>query len=295
MNTNQFKGVGVALVTPFTSDGSAVDFEALARVLDHTAAVDYYVVLGTTGEPATMSADECRQVVRFVVERNAGRKPIVVGIGGNCTAEVVRKVKEFDLAGVDAVLSVVPYYNKPNQEGIYRHYKAVAEASPLPVLLYNVPGRTGVNMTAATTLRLARELGPKLIGVKEASGNLGQAAMILRDRPKGFLFISGDDNLTLPLVALGADGVISVSANAFARTFVPMVHEALAGNCASAAGLNLRLHEATDLLFEEGSPVGVKGALALQGICSSAVRLPLAEASEGLRARLAEQIKRYAL
>lgn len=293
MKYEQFKGVGVALVTPFTPSG-AVDFDALGRLLNHTQAVDYYVVLGTTGEPATMSSQECHAVVRFVVEQNQGRKPILVGIGGNNTADVISRVQSFDRTGIDGVLSVVPYYNKPNQEGIFQHYKAVAEASPLPVLLYNVPGRTGVNMTAATTLRLANTLGDKLIGIKEASGNLSQVAMILRDRPQGFLVLSGDDNLTLPLVALGGDGVISVSANAFARTFAPMVHAALKGD-RSAVALNMRLVEVTEQLFEEGNPAGVKGVLAVQGITSPAVRLPLVEASEGLKKKMAEQIKRYAL
>lgn len=293
MKYQQFKGVGVALVTPFTPQG-AVDFEALGRLLNHTQAVDYYVVLGTTGEPATMSQQECHEVVRFVVEKNPGRKPILVGIGGNNTAEVVHKVRTFDLSGAAGVLSVVPYYNKPNQEGIFQHYKAVIEASPLPVLLYNVPGRTGVNMTATTTLRVAATCGDKVIGVKEASGNLGQVATIIRDRPQGFLVLSGDDNLTLPLVAIGGDGVISVSANAFARTFVPMVHAALKGD-PSAVALNLRLHEVTEQLFEEGNPVGVKGALEVQGITAPTVRLPLVEASAGLKNKIAEQIKRYAL
>lgn len=290
----KFKGVGVALITPFADDGS-VDFEALTRLLIHTQSVDFYVVLGTTGEPATMTAAERNDVVRHVVSHNTTGKPIVVGIGGNCTQEVVNALQTFDLSGVSAVLSVVPYYNKPNQEGIFQHYSQVVKNSPLPVILYNVPGRTGVNMTAATTLRLAREFGSRIIGVKEASGNLSQVAHILRDRPEGFLVVSGDDNLTLPLVALGGDGVISVSANAFADKFTKMVHCALNGDLQAASALNLTLHEVTEQLFEEGNPCGVKAALAYKGVINNTLRLPLTTASQGLCDRIAVQIQKYDL
>ncbi|MEG1588930.1 MAG: 4-hydroxy-tetrahydrodipicolinate synthase [Mucinivorans sp.] len=290
----KFTGVGVALITPFTEDGS-VDFQALTRLLEHTQSVDFYVVLGTTGEPATMTLAERHAVVRHVVAHNPTAKPIVVGLGGNCTADLVDALQTFDLSGVSAVLSVVPYYNKPNQEGIFQHYSVVAKHSPLPVILYNVPGRTGVNMTAATTLRLAREFGEKIIGVKEASGNLAQVAHILRDRPDNFVVLSGDDNLTLPIIALGGDGVISVSVNAFTSKFTDMVHSAMGGDLSTASRLNLTLHEATELLFEEGNPGGIKAALASKSIISNVLRLPLTPVSQNLCDRIAVQIQNYDL
>lgn len=289
-----FKGVGVALVTPFKADG-AVDFEALTALINHTEPVDYYVVMGTTAESATLSAGEKYDVLHHIIAQNNGRKPIVYGIGGNDTAEVVRQIQETDLEGVDAILSVVPYYNKPSQEGIYRHYAEILTASPLPVILYNVPGRTGVNMTATTTLRLARDFAGKAIAVKEASGNASQAAYILRDRPEGFLVISGDDNLTLPIIALGGDGVISVSANAFARTMTQMVTYALAGNISEASKVNLRLLEVTDLLFAEGNPAGVKAALVIKGVMGKTLRLPLVSASDKLMCDIKTQIEQYGL
>lgn len=290
----ELKGVGVALVTPFKSDYS-VDFDALTALINHTDSVDYYVVMGTTAESATLTPTEKTDVLRHVVALNAGRKPIVYGIGGNNTAEVVQLIQEADLSGVDAILSVVPYYNKPSQEGIYRHYAEILRASPRPVILYNVPGRTGVNMTAATTLRIAHDFVGKAIAVKEASGSASQAAYILRDRPEGFLVISGDDNLALPIVALGGDGVISVSANAFPDSMCRMMRLALDGQIVDAARVNLRLLEATDLLFAEGNPAGAKAALALKGVMKPCLRLPLVEASEKLTAELKIQIERYGL
>lgn len=194
---NKFCGLGVALITPFKSDGS-VDYDALTRLLNHTSVVDYYVVLGTTAETATMDADERNAVVRHVISHNVLAKPIVVGIGGNCTAESIKAIQNFDLQGVDAILSVVPYYNKPTQSGIFEHFSAIISSSPLPIILYNVPGRTGANMSAETTLKLAHKFGSKVAGVKEASGSESQAAYILRDKPADFALISGDDNLTLP-------------------------------------------------------------------------------------------------
>lgn len=292
----QLKGVGVALVTPFT-EGGAVDFPALTALIEHvtTGGVDYLVVLGTTGEPATMTAEERHRVVRHCVAHNPGNLPIVVGIGGNNTAEVIRTMQTFDLEGVSAILSVTPYYNKPNQAGLYAHFSAILEAAPLPVILYNVPGRTGVNMTAETTLKLAHAFPGRAIAVKEASGNLSQAAYILRDRPEGFFVLSGDDNLAMALVAMGGDGVISVAANVFPDTFSCMIHATVAGNIADAAPLNLTLHEVTDLLFAEGNPVGAKGALAIKGLMGNNLRLPLVPASEGLLAKIKAQIDRYGL
>lgn len=290
------RGVGVALVTPFT-DGGQVDYPALTALIEHvtTGGVDYLVVLGTTGEPATMTTEEKHHVVRHCVAHNIGNLPIVVGIGGNNTAEVVRSLQTFDLSGVSAILSVTPYYNKPNQNGLFAHFSAVLEASPLPVILYNVPGRTGVNMTAETTLKLAHAFPGKAIAVKEASGNLSQAAYILRDRPDGFFVLSGEDNLAMATVAMGGDGVISVSANAFPDTFCCMIHATLAGNIHQAAPLNLTLHEVTDLLFAEGNPVGVKAALAIKGLMANNLRLPLVPASEALCQKIRYQIDKYGL
>ena len=294
MKTN-IKGVGVALITPFNDNGD-VDFEALERLLDRVAAggADYLVVLGTTAETPTLSAAEKEAVTKFIVSKNGGRMPVVIGISGNCTAEVVDHIRHFDFTGIDAVLSVAPYYNKPSQEGIYQHYKAIAGVSPRPVVMYNIPGRTGVNMTAETTLRLAREC-KNIIAVKEASGNLSQMAYILRDRPEGFLVISGDDNLTLPLMAMGGDGVISVAVNAYPGKFCRMVHLLQQGDTAAAAGLHLEMMEATDALFAEGNPVSVKAALAYYGLIRNNLRLPLVRSSAVLNERLKELIGRYDL
>ena len=294
-NDLNLRGVGVALVTPFKESGE-VDFGGLTRLIEHVSDwVDYLVVMGTTAESPVLSFEEKTAVLDHAKKHNAKGLPIVFGIGGNNTAETIAAFGKFDLAGVSAILSVTPYYNKPNQQGLFGHYSAVIEASPLPVILYNVPGRTGVNMTAATTLKLAHQYKGKALAVKEASGNLNQAAYILRDRPEGFLVISGDDNNTLPLVAMGGDGVISVSSNAFPETFVRMVRAAMSGDMAGAASLNLALLEATDLLFAEGNPTGIKAALALKNITGNKLRLPLVTASGELTAKLREQMEKYSL
>ncbi|MFI3298873.1 MAG: 4-hydroxy-tetrahydrodipicolinate synthase [Rikenellaceae bacterium] len=290
----ELRGVGVALVTPFTKEGE-VDFGGLTKLLEQTSQCDYYVVLGTTGESVTLSVQERAAVVRHVVGFNRGVRPIVMGVGGNNTAEVVRQLSELDLEGVDAILSVVPYYNKPSQEGIYAHYAEVLKNSPLPVVLYNVPGRTGVNMSAGTTLRLASDFPKKAVAVKEASGNLSQVAYILRDRPEGFLVISGDDNMTLPLLMFGGDGVISVSANCFTEKMCQMVHAALDGDNRVARERSLELFEATDLLFKEGNPVGAKAALEIKGVGTATVRLPLVEASDSLKSELKNNMEKWKL
>lgn len=294
MKTN-IKGVGVALITPFKDSGE-IDFEALERLLNRviSGGADYLVVLGTTAETPTLSAEERIAVTKFVIEKNNGKLPIVLGIGGNCTVDVVRSIQTTDLEGVDAILSVTPYYNKPSQEGIYQHYKTIAEASPRPIVMYNVPGRTGVNMAAATTLRLAHEC-KNIIAVKEASGNIAQAAYILRDRPEGFYVISGDDNLTLPMMAMGGDGVISVAVNAYPEKFCRMVHALQQGDVKIAAPLHLEMMEATDALFAEGNPVGVKAALTYYGVIRNNLRLPLVASSAALDARLKNLIERYDL
>lgn len=277
-------GTGVALVTPFT-DTLEVDFKSLKRLLSHTAkGVDYYVVLGTTGESATLTAGEKRSVLEFVKGNNPKGLPIVYGIGGNNTNEVIDCIANASLDGVDAILSVSPYYNKPSQEGIFRHFKAIADASPVPVILYNVPGRTGSNITAETTLRLASH--KNIIGIKEASGSLEQCMRIARDMPRDFLLISGDDLMSVPLYALGARGVISVLANAYPLIFRKMKEFAFAGNYAKASQEAFKLIDINPLMYEESNPVGLKALLEDMKICSAKVRLPLAEASESLHRKI---------
>lgn len=292
----QFTGVGVALITPFKSSGE-VDYQALTRLLQHvtTNGVDYLVVMGTTAEAATMSCSEREAVLKYCIDFNKEQLPIVYGIGGNNTAQVIDDIHSTNLHGVSAILSVTPYYNKPNQHGLFAHFAAVTEASPLPIILYNVPGRTGVNMSAETTLSLAHTYTKKIVAIKEASANLSQIAYILRDRPENFSLISGDDNTAMVTIAMGAEGVISVSANAFTEKFSRMIHATINGSISEAASLNLELHQATDLLFVEGNPVGVKAALALKNIVDNNLRLPLVTATEQLMTQLSEQIKKYNL
>jgi len=269
------KGMGVALITPFHADKS-IDFDSLARLLEYQIknGTDYLVVLGTTAETPALTSGEKRRVREFVAERAAGRIPLVIGIGGNNTAAVVEELRTTDLSAFSAVLSVVPYYNKPSQEGIYRHYEAIANASPLPVILYNVPGRTGVNMSADTTLRLAKEF-PNIIGVKEASGNITQMDDIIKRKPEEFMVISGDDGITFPLIALGAVGVISVIGNAFPREFSRMVRLALGGDYERALLIHHRFTELFSLLFVDGNPAGVKCLLHAMGFIENELRLPL--------------------
>jgi 4-hydroxy-tetrahydrodipicolinate synthase len=277
-------GTGVAMVTPFDEAGN-LDFRSLKKVLAHTAkGVDYYVVMGTTGESATASMDEKQQVLDFVRANNPKRLPIVFGIGGNNTREVVESVSHMDLDGVVAVLSVSPYYTRPSQEGIYRHFCAVADASPRPLILYNVPSRTASNLTAETTLRLAKH--KNIVGIKEASGNLEQCMRIAREKPSDFMLISGDDLLTVPLCAIGAVGVISVLANAFPLIFKKMKYHVLAGNFAKASAEQFKLLDINGPMYEEGNPVGVKEAMAQMGLCTNFVRLPLVPASPPLRAKI---------
>lgn len=287
---HNFKGVGVALVTPFAEDGN-VDFDALGRLVDGVVegGVDYIVALGTTAETPTLSCGEQDEIAKYILRCNAGRVPVVIGMGGNNTAKLCEQLHEFDPTGFSAVLSVTPYYNKPTQEGLFRHYRAIAGASPLPVILYNVPGRTGVNMTAATTLRIAREV-PNVCAVKEACGDIRQMEEIVKGAPEGFLVLSGDDAMTLPLISVGGHGVISVAANAFPEKFSTMVHAAMNQGVAKAEGLWEDFEEVCPMLFEEGNPTGIKGALAVKGICGVDVRLPLVEASDALQARLRKAI-----
>jgi 4-hydroxy-tetrahydrodipicolinate synthase len=283
-NTKKFHGTGVALVTPFDTKG-AIDWKALKKLLTHTSkGVDYFVVMGTTGESATLSKEEKGSVLKFVIENNPKKLPIVYGIGGNNTQSVIDEIKYTDLSNVDALLSVSPYYNKPSQEGIYQHFVAIAKASPVPVILYNVPGRTGSNMSAETTLRLANN--ENIIGIKEASGQMEQCLLISKHKPKDFLLISGDDMLTLPLYAIGSVGVISVLANAYPLVFKKMKENAFANNYKKAQAEAFKLLEINSPMYEEGNPVGLKYLLKLFNIGNGDVRLPLISASNSLRKKI---------
>jgi 4-hydroxy-tetrahydrodipicolinate synthase len=272
---SKFRGTGVAIVTPFRKSG-AVDFDAYERIMNHiiNGGCDFIVVLGTTGESPTISKHEKKALIEFTVEKNSGRVPLVVGIGGNNTSEVVLSIHDTPLKGIDAVLSVCPYYNKPQQEGIFQHFKTLSEASPVPVILYTVPGRTGSNITSSTTLRLAREC-KNIIGIKEASGNIDQVSQVLKHRPEGFLVLSGDDALTLSLLALGADGVISVVANVLPAEFSGMVRSGLKGDFVRAREIHFRLLDIMNALFADGSPAGVKAALEIKKLADNFLRLPL--------------------
>ena len=293
MNRGIFKGLGVALVTPFTANG-AVDFAAVAKIVDNLieGGVDYILVLGTTGETPTLTSDERKALIRFVRDRVAGRVHLIVGIGGNCTREVISCLKSWDLSGYDAILSVNPYYNKPNQEGLYQHFKAIAEASPLPIMLYNIPGRTGVNMAPETIVRIAADC-ENVIGVKEASGDLAQMEQIKALLPEEFLLISGDDGLTVEVIKRGGDGVISVLANAYPAETKEVVALALAGQTEKAEEKLQALDKIIAALFEEGNPVGIKTLLHAKGICSATMRLPLVPGSEALQAKMQTLITEY--
>lgn len=283
---SSLKGTGTAIVTPFKS-GGAVDFEALGKLIDFiiSGGVEYIVSLGTTGETPVLDRQEKLDILQYTFEQVNGRVPVVVGIGGNSTADVVKDLENYPLEKAAAVLSASPYYNKPSQEGIFQHYKALASASPKPILLYNVPGRTASNISAATTLRLAAV--DNIAGIKEASGNMVQCMHILRDRPDDFLVVSGDDHLTLPLIACGMDGVISVAANCFPRVFSDMVRFCLQGDFASARPLHYQCLEGNDLLFAENNPAGVKAFLYESGLIENVLRLPVVP----LSAALHEQVK----
>ena len=271
----KIEGMGIALITPFKNDFS-VDYEALERLVEFqvTAGADFLAVLCTTAETPTLTLEERRKVRQVVTEVVRGRVPIVLGCGGNNTMAIVEELKTGDWTGVDAILSVVPYYNKPSQEGLYQHFMAIANASPVPVILYNVPGRVGVNMTAATTLRLAND-NPNIIAIKEASGNFDQIDDIIKLKPARFNVLSGDDGITFPLITLGAVGVISVIGNAFPKEFSRMVRLARAGEYDTARDIHHRFKELFSLLFVDGNPAGVKAMLNSMGFCENVLRLPL--------------------
>ena len=294
MIQDKIKGVGVALITPFNN--YKIDYPALERMVERVidGGVDYIVALGSTAETATLSIEERKEVLRFIIKQTAERVPIVVGMGSNNTYELVEQLRTFDLSGTVAILSVVPYYNKPSQEGIFRHFMAVAEASPVPVIIYNVPGRTGVNMSADTTLRLAKA-SDKIVAIKEACGNIEQMQAILDGRPDDFLVLSGDDGITVELVKRGGEGVISVAANAFPEKFCHCVHNAMAGNIAQAEDEMTELTEPINLLFREGNPTGVKGMCASMGVTKAEVRQPLVEYSDELKRDIEKAISTYDL
>ncbi len=288
-----FVGTGVALVTPFKNDLS-IDFEALERLVEDQIAngINYLVVLGTTGEYSTLNKQEKEQVIDCIVKTNSNRLPLVLGIGGNNTMAVVEQLKTTDLSAFQAVLSVSPYYNKPSQEGIFQHFKLVAEASPLPIILYNVPGRTSSNILPETIARIANECD-NVIGVKEAAGDIVQAMKLISLVPKDFKVISGDDMITLPMTLAGGAGVISVIGQGFPAEFSQMVKLGLEGNAKEAYQLHYRIAPSIDLIFAEGNPVGIKSLLEKKGICSKNVRLPLVNVSEGLQAKIGDFVHNF--
>ncbi len=288
-------GLGVALVTPFTEDGR-VDYNGLATIIDYVieGGVDYIVALGTTAETPTLYMPERAVIAMFISNHIAGRVPLVMGVGGNSTSEVLDQLREFDLRGADAILSVTPYYNKPSQEGLYQHFKVVAENSPVPIILYNIAGRTGVNMSVETTLRIARDFD-NVIGVKEASGNLEQIYRTIDERPEGFMVISGDDGMTLDIMRHGGEGVISVAGNVFPKMMSEFMSLLKAKRFDEAKVAYAPLSEAVDALFEQGNPTGVKCALHTKGIISNRMRLPLVAGSEELEEKFKRLIETYDL
>jgi 4-hydroxy-tetrahydrodipicolinate synthase len=288
---DKIKGTGVALITPFNEDFS-VDYIGLEKLVNYQVdgGIDYLVLMGTTGESAVLSKTEKQEVIAFCKKINAGRLPIVLGIGGNNTLALVEEMKNTDFAGVDAVLSVSPAYNKPTQEGIYQHYKMIAEACPLPIILYNVPGRTASNMAADTTMRLANDF-ENIVAVKEASGNMDQIMNIIKNKPSDFVVLSGDDGLTLPMIHMGAEGVISVIGQSHPKQYSDMVSFGMSGNKKIANQLHFSLYDYYGPLYAEGNPTGVKACLELLGICKSVVRPPLVGASDAIKNKLKSLMK----
>jgi len=278
----QLKGAGVALITPFNKRGE-VDYPSLKRVVEFVIedGIDYLVVQGTTGESPVLSKEEKHKTLDFILDINKGTVPVVYGIGGNNTNELVHTIKSTNFNGIDALLSVTPFYNKPQQEGLYQHYAAVSEASPVPIILYNVPGRASTNLTAETTLRLAHNF-KNIVGIKEASGNIAQIMDIIKGRPDDFLVISGDDLLTLPIMSLGADGLISVAANACPGAMAQLVKECLEGDFKAAAETHYLVMDFINTLFLDGSPSGVKAAMSMMGLCENILRLPLVPANKAV-------------
>jgi 4-hydroxy-tetrahydrodipicolinate synthase len=289
---NSFKGTGVALITPFF-ENTEVDFDAYEKIMEYVieGGVDYLVPLGSTGETATLNEDEARKILDFVIEKNAQRKPIVAGnFGANHTKELVKKIKNYNFDGIDAILSSSPAYVKPSQEGIYAHYMAMAEVSPVPIIIYNVPSRTRSNIEWYTTVRLAKA-SEKFIGIKEATGDLIQATRIIKNKPTNFFVTSGDDEVALPMVAAGGDGVISVIANAYPKEFSEMINAALNQDYVSAREWNFTTYDLHKWLYIEGNPVGIKSAMEVKGLCTNQVRLPLHKLSKENYQRLESCMK----
>ena len=290
MSYNRFKGTGVAMITPFKADKS-VDYRAFENLIESLIRnqVDYLLVMGTTAESVTLSEEEKNEIIETAIRVNAGRVPLMLGLGGNCTENVVKAIKKQNFDGIDAILSVTPYYNKPNQEGLYLHYSEIAKASPVPVMLYNVPGRTGINMKSETVLRLAQE-HKNIFGIKEASGDIIQIMDLIKNRPNGFLVVSGDDAITFPLVTLGGDGVISVIANAFPKEFSQMVRDVLNGDLDKSKAMHFRYTDIIKNLFIEGNPAGIKALLNIQNMIENELRLPLVPVSTPTYLQLKEQV-----
>ncbi len=292
MKTN-FIGTGVAVITPFCDDKS-VDFIALGKIINHliNGGVNYLVIMGTTGESATLSQSEKDEILEFAKKETAGRVPIMYGIGGNDTAEVVEKIKTANLKGVDGILCVAPYYNKPNQEGLYQHFAAIAIACPIQIVLYNIPGRTGINMQPELVIRLANDF-ENITAIKEACGSVDQIMQVVKQKPVDFTVISGDDGLTLPLISVGVEGVISVAANAFPKEVSEMVNLGLNGKFAEASKIHYKLLDSVANMFAEGSPGGVKSYLSQMGIIKNELRLPMVPASDKLSEKISGDLKRY--
>ena len=287
----KFKGTGVAIVTPFKNDTS-IDFAALGRVVNHVinGGVNYIVVMGTTGESVTLTKDEKKAIISYVVEVTDNRVPLVIGIGGNSTQEVINYIRQSNLSGVDGILSVAPYYNKPNQKGLFLHFKAIATCSPVPVIIYNVPGRTCSNISADTCIELANEC-ENIVAIKEASGDIAQIMKIMKGKPENFSMISGDDMMTIPIIALGGSGIISVLANAFPAATSELVSNALKSNYKSAREIQLRYLEIIELLFIDGNPSGVKAMLSIMNICQNNLRLPLVPVNRTIYTRIQKAIE----
>jgi 4-hydroxy-tetrahydrodipicolinate synthase len=286
-----FKGTGVAIVTPFKND-SSIDFSALGRVINHVikGGVNYIVAMGTTGETPTLTKDEKQAVISYVMETVDGCVPVVIGIGGNNTNEVINSIREMELDGVDGILSVSPYYNKPSQRGIFQHFKAIADCSPLPVIIYNVPTRTSSNITSDTCLEIAHEC-ENIIAIKEASGDIAQIMRIIKGKPENFLVISGDDMMTLPVIAAGGSGVISVLANAFPFECSELVNNALKNNFKTAREIQFKFLESIELLFADGNPSGVKAFLSIMNLCQNNLRLPLVPVNRAVYSRIQKAIE----
>jgi 4-hydroxy-tetrahydrodipicolinate synthase len=287
----RFRGTGVAIVTPFKND-SSIDFSALGRVLNHVikGGVNYIVAMGTTGETPTLTKDEKQAIISYVMETVDNRVPVVIGIGGNSTHEVINSIREMELEGVDGILSVSPYYNKPSQRGIFQHFKAIANCCPLPVIIYNVPTRTSSNITSDTCLELAHEC-ENIIAVKEASGDIAQIMRIMKGKPENFLVISGDDMMTLPVIAAGGSGVISVLANAFPAECSDLVNDALKNNFKAAREIQFRFLESIELLFADGNPSGVKAFLNVMNLCQNNLRLPLVPVNRTIYSRIQKAVE----